>query len=69
MWRNRRQRAAISQAEIAKKCNLLGCFAAGYRAYRGAANGDTFPCPYPMGSEEGKAWMEGCNFAAEKASE
>lgn len=69
MWRNRKRRTAISRALIEKKSNLIGCFVAGYNAYRRAKDGDRIRCPYhPKGqTPEHDAWWKGAEQAAEES--
>ena len=62
----RRQRAAISQAEIRKRCKLFGPIAQGSRAFReGLRRGSN---PY-NDINQANAWFQGWDFAQEKANE
>ena len=63
---NRRQRAAISQAETVKKCKLYGPLMKGYRAYREGHLRNTNP--YHRIKNRG-VWFEGWDMGQEKANE
>jgi len=61
-----RQRAAISQAEIRKKCKLYGVFLEGFRAFgRGCSETEN---PY-TDLKKHKAWKDGRHMASLKAEE
>ena len=63
--RNRRQRVAISQAEIRKKCKLFGPLAEGTRAFReGCLRNDN-----PHNGKDRQAWDQGWCMAQEKENE
>jgi len=62
MRRSRRQRIAISQAEIGRRCKLLGPICQGFRAFREGIARENNPC---QGKDQ-KAWFSGWDLAEDK---
>ncbi len=60
---SRKQRKAISQAQIAKRCKPLGDMVRGHRAYWLGV--DRSKCPY-NDPEKRQAWMNGWDMAEQK---
>lgn len=62
----RKQRAAISQAEIRKKCKLLGPIAEGSRAFREGLRRGSNP---HHNINNANAWFQGWKLAQDKQRE
>ncbi len=65
MW-NRRRRAAISQAEIRKRCKLFGPIAEGTRAFREGQRRGSNP---HNDINTANAWFQGWDLAQDKQRE
>ena len=65
----RRQRAAISQAEIIKKCKLYKEVLEGFRAFRAGHSDDNNPYDPVDEMKQYQAWRNGWLMAQEKENE